>query len=96
MRAGGLALGQGWWTARDGVIVAGYLALYLLLDVASYIYPWARTAVTPWNPPPALSLALLLVFGVGLVDDLRGVRARTKLVVQVGAALVLVIPMNCR
>src|SRR4051812_37229109 len=38
---------------------------YILLDWASYIYPMGPFNITPWNPPPALAI-LLIMFG-GLV-----------------------------
>jgi signal transduction histidine kinase len=44
--------------------VALYLLGYVLLDRISYIYPAIPPlAVTPWNPPPGLSLAFLLRYG---------------------------------
>lgn len=42
-----------WW-------VAGYLLFYLLLDWISYIRPLHGFNITPWNPQPALAIALLL------------------------------------
>ena len=38
----------------------GYLLLYLLLDWVSYIQPLQGFNITPWNPQPALAVALLL------------------------------------
>jgi len=43
--------------------LAAYLVLYVLLDWLSYIHPVHPLAITPWNPPPALSLVLLLRHG---------------------------------
>jgi two-component system sensor kinase FixL len=40
-----------------------YLASYVLLDWVSYIHPIASFGITPWNPPPGLSFALILLFG---------------------------------
>ncbi|MBS0241728.1 MAG: MASE1 domain-containing protein [Proteobacteria bacterium] len=40
-----------------------YLAAYVLLDWASYIYPFAKFGITPWNPPAGLSFAFILLFG---------------------------------
>lgn len=40
-----------------------YLASYVLLDWISYIHPIASLGITPWNPPPGLSFALILLFG---------------------------------
>lgn len=44
--------------------VFGYLVLYVLLDWISYIHPVLPVGITPWNPPPGLSLAFLLLFGL--------------------------------
>jgi signal transduction histidine kinase len=41
-----------------------FVLAYELLDWASYIHPVLPIAVTPWNPPPGLSLAFLLLTGV--------------------------------
>ena len=45
-------------------ILAGYLFLYVFMDWVSYIHPVLPLAITPWNPPPGLSLAFLLLYGV--------------------------------
>lgn len=41
-----------------------YVPAYLLLDWASYLHPVLPLAVTPWNPPPGLTLAFLLLAGM--------------------------------
>jgi two-component system, LuxR family, sensor kinase FixL len=47
------------------LIVGGaYVLAYVVLDWVSYIHPVAPLAITVWNPPPGLSLALLLGFGL--------------------------------
>lgn len=63
--AGGWSLPLRGWQ-RLGLIL-GYLALYLLLDWASMIHPFLGYNITPWSPPPGLSLALLFVFGLRYV-----------------------------
>jgi two-component system sensor kinase FixL len=45
-------------------IGAGYLALYFLLDWASYVEPLPHTSITPWNPNTGVLMALLLAGGV--------------------------------
>jgi signal transduction histidine kinase len=45
-------------------IGAAYLALYLLLDWASYVEPLPHTSITPWNPNTGVIMALLLARGV--------------------------------
>ena len=42
------------------VIVCGYFTVFLLLDWASFIRPLEGLNITPWNPQPALAVALLL------------------------------------
>jgi signal transduction histidine kinase len=46
---------------------AAYVAAYVALDWVSYLHPVAELAITPWNPPPGLSLFLLLRFGLRYV-----------------------------
>ena len=46
-----------------GTTVAAFLGGYLLLDWVSYIYPVQQSAITPWNPHPALAVALLAIGG---------------------------------
>ena len=43
---------------------AAFVACYVFLDWATYIYPIRPFAITPWNPPAGLGLALLLVYGL--------------------------------
>jgi two-component system, LuxR family, sensor kinase FixL len=41
-----------------------YVVAYVALDWVSYIHPLGQLAITPWNPPPGLSLFLLLRHGL--------------------------------
>jgi two-component system, LuxR family, sensor kinase FixL len=45
------------------VVGLGFLAGYVLLDWISFIQPFARFGITPWNPPTGLSFILVLLFG---------------------------------
>ena len=38
---------------------------YIALDWASYIYPLGPFNITPWNPPPALSIVWMMLGGLG-------------------------------
>lgn len=49
---------------RYEAVVAGYVIAYVALDWISFIDPVGAFAITPWNPPPGLSLAFLLRFGI--------------------------------
>jgi two-component system, LuxR family, sensor kinase FixL len=55
------------WLERwpSSVVAAAYIALYVALDWVSFIDPVAAFAITPWNPPPGLSVAFLLRGGLG-------------------------------
>jgi len=44
---------------------AAFIAAYVLLDWSSYIDPFHRLNITPWNPAPALGLLFLLHGGRG-------------------------------
>lgn len=46
------------------LLAALFVGAYILLDWASFVHPWAPVGITPWNPPPGLSLALLLIKGL--------------------------------
>lgn len=41
----------------------GFIALYVVIDWATYMHPMHRLNITPWNPPPALGLVLWLRYG---------------------------------
>lgn len=45
------------------VIALGYLASYVALDWVSFVHPFGRYGITPWNPPTGLSFVLILLFG---------------------------------
>jgi signal transduction histidine kinase len=55
---------------RAALIVTVYVAAYVALDWVSYIHPLGPFAITPWNPPPGLSLALLLTQGLAFAPAL--------------------------
>jgi two-component system, LuxR family, sensor kinase FixL len=48
---------------RHWLIGLAYLASYVALDWASYVHPFGRFAITPWNPQTGLSFALILLSG---------------------------------
>ncbi len=49
---------------EDAAIATAYVIAYVALDWISYLYPLAPFAITPWNPPPGLSVALLTIAGL--------------------------------
>jgi len=54
---------------RDAVMFA---ACYVALDWASYIYPLGPFNITPWNPPPALSIVWMMLGGLGYAPIIFG------------------------
>lgn len=81
--------------ARDALL---FVACYVALDWASYIYPLGPFNITPWNPPPALAIVWMVlgglryapvVFGAAFVADLVIRNAPGGLSVTVLTCLVL-------
>ncbi|HEX6136781.1 MAG TPA: MASE1 domain-containing protein [Casimicrobiaceae bacterium] len=60
-RSGGARAAPG---APAPTLVAAYVAAYVALDWVSFIDPVGAFAITPWNPPPGLSVAFLLRYGI--------------------------------
>lgn len=50
--------------ATTALVLCAYVVAYVFLDWLSYIHPVGPYAITVWNPPAGISLALLL--GLGL------------------------------
>ncbi len=46
------------------LLLVGYVVAYIALDWVSLIDPVGIFAITPWNPPSGLSIALLLRYGL--------------------------------
>ena len=42
---------------------AAFFLAYVVLDRLSFIYPWHDLNITPWNPQPALAIALIALRG---------------------------------
>jgi signal transduction histidine kinase len=77
-----------------------YVAAYVALDFVSFIDPIGAFAITPWNPPPGLSLAFLMrrglrhagwLFVAALTAEFLVRGAHAPLAVLVAASLVLAI-----
>jgi len=48
----------------SAALAAIYIVAYVALDWVSYLHPVAPFAITPWNPPPGLTIALLTIAGL--------------------------------
>jgi len=49
-----------------------FAACFIALDWASYIYPLGPFNITPWNPPPALSIVWMMLGGLGYAPIVCG------------------------
>ena len=49
---------------RRILIGLGFLVAYVALDYVSYVKPYRGLGITPWNPPPGLSIAIIFLGGV--------------------------------
>ena len=45
------------------LLALGFFVAYVLLDRVSFIHPLQEFNITPWNPQPALAIALIARFG---------------------------------
>lgn len=70
-------------------VLLGFVAGYLFLDWVSYIHPLQQSSITPWNPHPALAIALLAIGGQRLLPAVfAAVVLAEVLVRQASAGLV--------
>ncbi|MCC6531872.1 MAG: MASE1 domain-containing protein [Burkholderiales bacterium] len=60
-----------------------FIGLYLLFERVSFIYPWASTGITPWNPQIALALGVVLMRGLRAAPALFFAMMLSELLVRV-------------
>lgn len=48
---------------RRILLGCAFLAAYVALDYVSYVKPYRGLGITPWNPPPGLSIAVVFLGG---------------------------------
>jgi two-component system sensor kinase FixL len=63
-----------------------FLAAYVALDYVSYVKPYRGLGITPWNPPPGLSIAVVFLGGWAFAPFVLAAPAVADIVVR-GAAL---------
>jgi hypothetical protein len=61
---------------------AMFVACYLALDWTSYLYPLGPFNITPWNPPPALSIVWMMLGGIGYAPLVFGTLFMADVVVR--------------
>lgn len=68
--------------ARAVAIGIAFAVAYVLLDRVSYIHPLEQYGITPWNPQPALAIALLLVGGQRWIPVIFGAVVTAEWIVR--------------
>ena len=68
--------------ARATALGAAFIAGYVLLDRLSYIHPLEQYGITPWNPQPALAIALLLLGGQRWLPTVFGAAIAAEWIVR--------------
>jgi integral membrane sensor domain MASE1 len=63
-----------------------YVVAYVALDWVSYLHPLAPFAITPWNPPPGLSIALLTMLGLRYWPSVLAAVVLAEVLVRGGGA----------
>ena len=71
---------------RRLLYAALFVAAYVLLDYISYVKPYRGLGITPWNPPPGLSIAAVFLGGWFFAPFVLAAPALADLIVR-GAAL---------
>lgn len=71
---------------RRLLLGCAFLAAYVALDYVSYVKPYRGLGITPWNPPPGLSMAVVFLGGWFYAPFLLAAPAIADLIVR-GAAL---------
>lgn len=64
------------------LIGCAFLAAFVALDYVSYVKPYRGIGVTPWNPPPGLSVALVFLGGSFYAPFVLAAPALADLVVR--------------
>lgn len=77
-----LTVAEGWRSLPPALVVIWYLSFYVLLDWASFRLVSAETGITPWNPAPGVSLALLFLYGLSYAPTLLAAGVLADLAVR--------------
>jgi len=68
--------------SRRGWHLAAFVCAYPLLDWISYTHPMAQFNITPWNPQPALAIALFMRHGLRCLPAVLLVAVATEQVIR--------------
>jgi two-component system, LuxR family, sensor kinase FixL len=79
----------------DVPVILGYLALYVFLDWISYVDPYGPLGITPWNPPPGLSIFMVIRYGPTMVPWLAVAALAAEMLVRDSAAPLPIVVAGC-
>lgn len=51
----------------NAAVAAAFVAAYLFLDWVSFVDPYGPLGITPWNPPPGLSVFVVMRYGIAMM-----------------------------
>lgn len=78
-----------------GVVIAAYLLAYVALDWVSYVAPYGPLGITPWNPPPGLSVFVVMRYGPTMVPWVFAAALLAEVLVRGIAAAWPVVLLAC-
>jgi two-component system sensor kinase FixL len=76
-------------------VILGYVAFYVFLDWISYVDPYGPLGITPWNPPPGLSIFMVLRYGAAMAPWLWLAAFAAEMIVRDSAAPLAVVLIAC-
>jgi signal transduction histidine kinase len=79
----------------DAPVILGYLALYVFLDWISYVDPYGPLGITPWNPPPGLSIFMVIRYGPAMAPWLWVAALGAEVLVRDVAAPWPIVLLGC-
>jgi len=82
-------------TRANMLVVLGYVAFYIFLDWISYVDPYGPLGITPWNPPPALSIFLVMRYGPAMAPWLWAAAIAAEILVRGVAAPLPIVLLGC-
>ncbi len=79
----------------NALVLLGYLALYVFLDWVSYVDPYGPLGITPWNPPPGLSIFMVIRYGPAMAPWLWVGALAAEMLVRDSAAPLPIVLLGC-
>ena len=79
----------------DALVILGYVACYVFLDWISFVDPYGPVGITPWNPPPGLSIFMVIRYGPAMAPWLWVAALAAEVLVRDSAAPLPIVLLGC-